>query len=494
MTRIARAIASNYVALGAQAGLLLVLTPYVIDRRGADVFGAFALVLAVTGYTRLLDLGMGPTVARHIARAPDDRSEVSATAAASIVVSAVLAAVVLVITGVALAVFGTGSGDGLGVALAIGVLSGTLQVPLRTFGHVLYGLNRLPARNAFTTLRAIVVLVATVAAIESGAGLAGFVAAGAAGEVATAVAQALYTLRIVPGLAPRLSRVDVAHVRSLTRFSVGVLALSVSSQVVLYGNTVVLSSVEGASAVALYTVAARLVEAATLALSQISDVFMPILSGLDADGRHQRAREVTRLGTLAGLVTAMPLVGLLIALGPGLIAAWVGDDFSAAALPLALLASGIAFNAPLRFLVLWSIGAGRHRKVAMIATVDAVAAVALSIALVFPLGVDGVALASLITFTVSNLLLLPWLIARDLRLPPWSAYYRPLAISLLTVAPTTVAVRIGLDGLQNAPAVVVLAAAALWLVGHAAALALLLVPGEQRRAALRLLGRRLRPN
>jgi O-antigen/teichoic acid export membrane protein len=324
--------------------------------------------------------------------------------------------------------------------------------------------------------RAAGVLVATIAAIEAGAGLVGFVAAGAVAEILTAVAQAAYTLRVVKGLSPRLSRVDRPHVRTLTRFSLGVLALTVASQVVLYGNTVVLSSVKGAAAVAIYTVAARIVDMAGLALSQISDVFMPVLAGLDASGSQQRSQDIVRYGTLAALVVGIPVVGVLIAVGPGIVHAWVGDGFSSSAVPLALLAAGLAFNVPLRFLVLWSIGAGRHRTVALVASLDTVLSIGLSLALVFPFGVNGVALASLITFTGSNLLLLPWLIARDLELDPWRDYYRPLALALALVAPATIAVRMGLDGLPDTGTVVVLVAALAWTLVHVSLLSAALVP------------------
>ena len=58
--RLLRNIGSNYATAGAQAAFLVLATPYVIDRLGIAGFGGWAVILAVTGYLRLLDLGLGP--------------------------------------------------------------------------------------------------------------------------------------------------------------------------------------------------------------------------------------------------------------------------------------------------------------------------------------------------------------------------------------------------------------------------------------------------
>src|SRR3954468_8129901 len=77
---ILRGIASNYAALAVQVAWLAVLTPLVIGQCGTRVFGEWTIVLSVAGYLRILDLGLGTTVARFVAAEPDRERPVVATA------------------------------------------------------------------------------------------------------------------------------------------------------------------------------------------------------------------------------------------------------------------------------------------------------------------------------------------------------------------------------------------------------------------------------
>jgi O-antigen/teichoic acid export membrane protein len=491
---IVRAIASNYAALAAQAALLLILTPYLIDRRGAAVFGGYALVVAISGYMRLLDLGLGPTIARFVARHRTEAQELSRIVAGGLAVSSLLAAVALL--GAALVAVADpnarAGNEDLTLALVIGVAAGALQVPLRTFGHVLYGLDRLPLRNGYSVLRAVLVLGAIVASVEAGASLPEFVLAGAAAEVLISAAQAIHCLRTTPGLRPRPRYARLGEIRGLLRFSVGVLALSVSAQVSLYGNTIVLAAAIGTSAVAVYSVAARLVEGAALAMNQVSDVFMPALAKLDSRNEHERARGMVRKGVAVSFVLAVPLVGVLIGLGPALIESWVGSGFDDSATPLALLAAGIVLNAPIRFPVLWAIGAARHGAVSIVATVEAIAAILLGVALVGPLEVDGVALATAVTVAVSNGLVVPWLLLRDLQLPAWSTFYRPLLLSALLTGPLVVVTRLTVDAPVGDSPLLTVAAALAWYAALAVALSFVVLESDQRKRLRSALERRRR--
>src|SRR5205823_8293989 len=104
---------------------------------------------------------------------------------------------------------------------------------------------------------------------------------------------------------------------------------------------------------------------------------------------------------------------------------WVGHGFSAAYALLLLLSAGLAFNAPLRFAVLWAVAAARHRPVATVAAAEAAVNLGLTLALIWPLGLRGVALASCVTFAASNGLIIPWLIARQLGVGYGPAFAEP---------------------------------------------------------------------
>src|SRR5215217_2395537 len=71
--RFGSAIASNYAALAVQVLVLLALTPLIVAEYGRETLGAWAIVLAVNGYIRLLDLGFGQATSRYMATHADRR-------------------------------------------------------------------------------------------------------------------------------------------------------------------------------------------------------------------------------------------------------------------------------------------------------------------------------------------------------------------------------------------------------------------------------------
>lgn len=492
--RIARSIASNYVALGAQIAFVLFAAPYLTGRRGLEAFGAFAIVLAVAGYIRLLDLGIGPATAREVARARD-AAELNGVVAAGLGVLAAAGVVGLALGLAAAALSGRLFGDvpGLGTALAAATASTAVQVPLNAFTNVLYGLERIVERNAFIVLRVVGAAAAVIIAVELGGGLAAFVTAMVAAELGAMLVQAGYCLVRVPGLRPRPGHLRRRVLTDMGRFSVAVLGLSLATQIALYTDGLVIGVALGVAAVGVYTVAARLVEGGAQLLAQVSDVFLPIFSRLDASDAHARSRGLVDAGTRATLILGYPLVALLIGLGEPIVRLWVGGGFEDAWIPLALLAGGLAFGAPLRFAVLWAIGAGRHGRVAVYAIADALGNLALSIALVGSLGIDGVALATLVALAISNGWLIPRLILRRLELPFWRTYLRPLLLAAALVTPFTLLMRFVATPAVDGSPLLTLAVGAAWLVAGTALLAAALLRRPERDAVAALLRAPRRP-
>ena len=145
--RLRRNIGSNYLTVIAQAAFLVLATPYVIDALGAEIFGGWAVILAVVGYLRLLDLGLGPATARFVAIAssPAELSTTVSTALATLAGAAVLGllAAALAIAAVPGLLPGV---EGLRTALTLAAISTALQIPLGAFSH-LFGLERIYERN-----------------------------------------------------------------------------------------------------------------------------------------------------------------------------------------------------------------------------------------------------------------------------------------------------------------------------------------------------------
>jgi O-antigen/teichoic acid export membrane protein len=328
-------------------------------------------------------------------------------------------------------------------------------------------------------------------AVELGASLPVWVAAGAAAELAVMVAQAAWCLSRVEGLAPRARHFDAERLRALLGFSAGALALSVAAQITFYSDGVVIGAALGAAEVAIYTVGMRLVDGVSQLLRQFSEVFLPVFAELHAAELRERARGIVEMGTRVTLLVGYPLLGLLVALGQPLVALWVGEGFDRSWVPLALLAGGTAFNAPLRFAIFWALGAAEHGRLAVIAVAEALGNLALSIALVGPLGIDGVALATFVSLAVSQGVVVPRVAYSRMGAGAWRSFLRPIAVAAATLAVPVAFTRVVVSPAVEDSGVLTIAASAALTVLAVALLAFALFSRQERAAFLGSLRERL---
>jgi O-antigen/teichoic acid export membrane protein len=441
--RIGWSILANYASLGASILFYIALLPYVNARLGSDTLGAWTIVLSAVGYLKLLDLGVGPATARFVAQSPspDETNRIVATNIAILVIASLLATVAAVGLVIAATTGVFGHEHGLTAAMGIATISTALQVPLNIFGNVLFGLHRLVERNAFLVARVLGSAIAIVLTVELGGGLVAFVGAAAATELAVMLVQAAYCTVRIRALRPRRRHVEWRRAPALARFSGAVGAMTVAAQILFYSDALVIGAARGPHAAGVYAPAMRGAEGASSVLSQFVDVFMPVFAGLQVDQREDRSRALLERGMRISVVAGFPLLALLIGLGSPLLHAWVGDGFGGAVAPLAMLAAALTFTAPLRFGVIWAIGTGRLRRVALTTIGEAAANLALSIALVGPLGLSGVALATLIAALIANGVILPNFILPDAGLGRWSTFWRPVAIGIATMLPAIALLR-----------------------------------------------------
>jgi O-antigen/teichoic acid export membrane protein len=485
-------IIANYASLAASILFFIALLPYVNARLGSDTLGAWTIVLSAVGYLKLLDLGVGPATARFVAQSPsaDETNRIVSTNIAILVVAALLAAVVAV--GLVLAASAGVFGDehGLATAMGIATISTAIQVPLNIFGNVLFGMHRLVERNAFLVARVLGSAIAIVVTIELGGGLVAFVTAAAATELVVMLAQAVYCTIRIPALRPHRRHVEWSRAPALARFSGAVGAMTVAAQILFYSDALVIGAARGPHAAGIYAPAMRAAEGASSVLSQFVDVFMPVFAGLQVSKRDDHARGLLARGMRISVVVGFPLLALLIGLGGPLLYAWVGDGFDGAVAPLAMLAAALIFTAPLRFGVIWAIGTGHLKRVALTTIGEAVLNLTLSIALVGPFGLSGVALATLIAALLANGVILPNFILPDAGLGRWSTFWRPVSIGIAAMLPAVALLRWvvtpAVDGSRPLTALAMVGAIGVCM----ATLAALLLTRDEREFARRRLARR----
>jgi O-antigen/teichoic acid export membrane protein len=419
MTReqsIARRVATGTVAnVAGQAVVLVTLiavAPIIVHSVGATRYGTWVVIGSVASFGFLAELGIGAAlvkyVAEHAARGEVDEAEQMVAAATwlyallgtGVAIAGLLVAAVLPVL---FDLHGVGGRVAQPLAALVALDVG-ISVPALAPLAVLRGLQRFPAVNAITAAGAVAGLILTIVALALGTGIVGVAAVGALNSLLTYLASLTAVRRLAPGYMGFTLRPDGARLRRLIRFSRSIAAVQVAVRLQSRLDSVVIAIALPIRVVTPYSFAQRLASGTGIATDQFARLLLPLATEVG------ETRGRTALGSLYLTTTRLTLaiavgVGLPVALlGGPILHLWVGSSYSHYGGVVALLGAAavvdlLAYPAAA---VLQSIE--RHAPIARMALASGVANLALSIALVGPLGVYGVAAATLIVGSVEILL------------------------------------------------------------------------------------------
>jgi O-antigen/teichoic acid export membrane protein len=168
-------------------------------------------------------------------------------------------------------------------------------------------------------------------------------------------------------------------------------------------DTVIIGIVLGAEAIVPYFIAQRLCHFMQRPLQQIGEVCLPKAGELHGRSDTVALLELTVQGMgLAFLLAAGIMTGTAF-FGDALIVTWVGESFSESHTILLVLLLAQLVAAPVGVLRWISFGAGHARVPALLLLVEAIANVILSLILIKPFGILGVALGTTIPVLVVEL-------------------------------------------------------------------------------------------
>jgi O-antigen/teichoic acid export membrane protein len=208
------------------------------------------------------------------------------------------------------------------------------------------------------------------------------------------VAYGLTARRLFPALRITWRSFSQSRWRDVTAFSVYLFVIDVAVEVVFNVDNLVIGAVMGTSAVAIYAVALRLSQYQRRLCDQFSGMLFPVAVSFKAQG-NLRAIQTTmiegaRMGSLLIVGATICLVGF----AEPLVRSWMGSGFEASVPALIALAfAGIAVVAvePLDNIL---IATGSHRFAAAVWVGEAIANLGLSLMLVRPYGLAGVAVGT----------------------------------------------------------------------------------------------------
>jgi O-antigen/teichoic acid export membrane protein len=503
---VARNVSTRYVAILVEIAIGLVLLPLNLAYLGPAEYGLWVLLGSVTIHFSLLDLGYAGALVKFMAqyRAHRDAralNEIASTlffvfAGIGLLAYAVAAGVAFNlehIFHVTAAQADTGRWITLIIALYV-----ALNFPFSVYGGVMAGFQRYDANNVVAVATSLLAALVNVAVLLAGADLLVLVASTTGVRVLAFLLYRRNAYRVFPELriAPSLFR--TARLREVTGFSIYSAIIDWANKLNYQLDELVIGIFMGSAAVAVWAVAERIISGTQRLTNQLNGVLFPVVVDSDASARQQVLQQVLLQGTRLSLAMVLPIAATLILLAEPLLRGWLGDGATPAMLgavpvvQILAVAVGIRVGNATATTVLK--GAGRHRMLAFVNLGTGLVNMALSVALIRPFGLTGVAWGTLIPIALSSFFILYPAACRRVGLPVRHAVLHAV---LPAIWPALVVVALGhwVAGLPSGGTLLAVVLQALVAAVLYLALFFAFAIGRRDRAlytakALELLGRR----
>ena len=416
---VARNVATRYLALAVEMAVGLLVLPFNVAHLGKEAYGLWILATSVTAYFSVLDLGYSGAIVKFVAhyRAKRDiagLNEILSTMWCAFCAFAVLIYAVAVIIAAYMGQLFHLSPEQvrLGrIVLLVVSANVALGTAFSVYGGVINGFQRYDRNNIVGAISSLIVAVVNVLVLAAGYGLIHLVIATTTVRMLTYWVYRANAYAVVPQLRLRLRSFRRARLKEVTAFSVHVLLIDWANKVNFALDAVVIGAFLNIGAVAVWSLSQRLAETALRLTNQLSDVLFPNVVDHDTSRRLDRLQSVFLMGTRFSLATVVPLCIVLLLLGHSLLEAWVGASFTAqdldeGALVLQVLAIVVLVRVGNATAATVLVGAGRHTLVAVCNVATAAANLSLSVLLVGPLGLTGVALGTLLPVSLGGMLVI----------------------------------------------------------------------------------------
>jgi O-antigen/teichoic acid export membrane protein len=406
---------TRYVLLGVNVGLGVFLMPFTIRHLGQTEYGLWMMVASLTYYFQLLDLGYGSSVVKQVteADARGDVDQVNRILSTFLVVYGVLGALAaLGIVGIITFViprFPNLDADQVHVARMLLAIMGVriaVGFPMSVFGAATQARQRFALNNTVAIVIALVNGALTYIVLASGHGVVMLVATTTSVSLLGYGAYA-WTARVAfPELSLRPSWFSRPLVREVTSLSIYFFMVDIAIQVGMNLDNIVIGAFIGTSAVAVYSVALRIADYQRQLAGQFNALLFPVVVRLGSTGRADALRQMLIEGTMLALALIVGVTICIVGFAEPLIERWMGPGFEQSVPTLYILAAMsivLVAQGPLGSVLL---GTGRHRIVAVVSMADAVLNLGLSLILVRPLGMLGVAAGTAIPVLVLNVFII----------------------------------------------------------------------------------------
>lgn len=387
--------------------ITFIMAPVIVKSLGNYDYGIWEIVFSIIAYMEFLDLGLMPAIVRNVARhkALKDKVELCRIYSSSLVFFVPVG--LLMVTGVlffafyAPEMFAKSPTPG-SYKYTLFFLIVSIQVFFVFVGSVFdcyfEGLQLYSLRNFMTIVFSVCGALVLYPLLKNGGGLLAMATVNAAGF---AIKYILYGILLSTpkygGFRFRFRDFSKDTLKGLFNFGVKSFVWAFSLRVGTLTDPLVIGGFLGAASVPFYTIPSNFVGQARGLIWSVTKVFLPAFSGLDALNEKDKSKALYFDASRFMVGMIVPLVGGIVMLGPAFLAAWMGKEYAEKGIYVLYLASAsllVTFLNPFSKRFLTAIN--KHDILARAGVVSATINLTISLLLVQLIGIEGVAIGTLI--------------------------------------------------------------------------------------------------
>jgi O-antigen/teichoic acid export membrane protein len=401
-SQIIKNVLMNWAAFAATIGIGFVMSPFLVRHLGDSVYGVWVLVGSLVGYLGLLDFGITPSTVKYIAeyRALNDQKAINRLVTTSLTIYSVIGCLALLASFIVALFFNKIFDTPLSFATATAVvlltgLNLALSFPAAVYVGIIRGYQRYDLDSTVTTISIVVRSGLLVFLILKGYGILALASVTFAFDMFRLVYLIRCAYKLNPDIEIKRRYFDKAQMHKLFGYSVYAFLMIVGKKLIFYTDAIVIGIFMPIASVTLYSVANRLVTY-LLQVSETLGVLTPTASDMGARNDQNAIKEMLVISTKYMLVIALPVAAVFFVLGDSFITLWMGQEYASSAVILSILTVSVLahlLEMPAHTMLL---GLGKHQIVAKFTLAQALVNLGMSIALVKPYGLQGVALGTTI--------------------------------------------------------------------------------------------------
>jgi O-antigen/teichoic acid export membrane protein len=446
-TRIAKGVLGNWSYLALNVLVAFWMTPFVVRHLGDASYGLWALVLQLTGYMGVIDVGLRSALVRFVsrfnARGDDEGLNrlMNSTFTLYLLMVPVCLAMASMVAFIALPHMHIPSAM-LGVAqITVFIAAGCIACDfLFATSHAsLAGLSRWDLINSvwISVLLARTLLI--VLFLKSGFGLLALAWIQLSVTFIGYSAEMFLLRRVLPTFRPTWHFPKFDEMRPIAQHGWYSFLLSVATKINYQIDSIVIALFLPIDQVTFYVIGLRLVEHLRELLTSTTMVIAPVISSFEAVGELHRITTALIRSTKYSLFVGLLGASVLLALGTDFIRLWMGPRFSGpSGNVLVILSVGVVLSCTQFASSHVLYGLSKHRLNVNWTIIESVLNVGFSLALVRRYGILGVAAGT----TIANGLVRAWLFPRSFLKAlevPWKLYVQDAIIPALGPALSFVA-------------------------------------------------------